>query len=193
MYTHAHIRYAEALARFGAAKELWQALQQINPIGLRELVPSSSLRQLNCYYSSSDADFADRYEAAEQYNKLHSGDVSLEGGWRVYSSGSGIAVRVMVQCFLGLRIGIDEVVIDPVIDPSLSGLVVECRLDAYHWQVIYHIGPEGTGPQSVKLNDVELTGTRLIHPYRCGGLRFSIQEWRIFASGGMDRLVIVLG
>ena len=31
------------------------------PIGIRAIVPSATLRQANCYYSSSDAAFADRY------------------------------------------------------------------------------------------------------------------------------------
>lgn len=193
MYMHAHIRYAEALARFGDAKGLWHALQQINPIGLRGLVPSSALRQLNCYYSSSDADFSDRYEAKEHYEKVLSGEVALEGGWRVYSSGSGIAVRVMVQCFLGLRVEKDAVVIDPVIAPELSGLEVEWRVGEHHWLVSYRIGDEGYGPLAVELNGVKLEGTRLPHPYRNGGLRFSWEEWRGNSVDGVNRVLIVLG
>ena len=54
MYTHAHLRYCEALARFGDADGFFHALCQINPIAIRELVPSAALRQANCYYSSSD-------------------------------------------------------------------------------------------------------------------------------------------
>ena len=39
MYTHAHLRYCEALARFGDADAFFQPLCQINPIAIRELVP----------------------------------------------------------------------------------------------------------------------------------------------------------
>ena len=77
----------------------------INPIGIRDLVPSATLRQANCYYSSSDAAFSDRYEAFDDYDKVKRGEIPLEGGWRVYSSGAGIGVRLILQCFLGLRAG----------------------------------------------------------------------------------------
>jgi cellobiose phosphorylase len=193
MYMHAHIRYAEALARFGDAQALWLALRQINPIGLRDLAASASLRQLNCYYSSSDADFRDRTEASLEYEKVRTGDVALEGGWRVYSSGSGIAVRLLVQCFLGLRAGKHSVIIDPVIDPSLSGLEVEWHTDDHHWHVTYRVGTEGSGVQSVEVNGILLVGMRLPNPYRTGGICFLFDEWQRAASGGVDHVVITVG
>lgn len=193
MYMHAHIRYAEALARFGDAQALWLALRQINPIGLRDLAASASLRQLNCYYSSSDADFRDRTEASLEYEKVRTGDVALEGGWRVYSSGSGIAVRLLVQCFLGLRARKHSVIIDPVIDPSLSGLEVEWHTDDHHWHVTYRVGTEGSGVQSVEVNGILLVGMRLPNPYRTGGICFLFDEWQRAASGGVDHVVITVG
>ena len=56
MYTHAHLRWAEALAHLGDAEAFLLALRQANPVGLRDAVPSARLRQANCYTSSSDAD-----------------------------------------------------------------------------------------------------------------------------------------
>jgi cellobiose phosphorylase len=47
------------------------------------LVPSATLRQSNCYYSSSDAAFADRYEAYAEYGRAMRGDIPLNGGWRI--------------------------------------------------------------------------------------------------------------
>ena len=35
MYTHAHLRYAEALWRYGAVNEFFRALCLANPIGSR--------------------------------------------------------------------------------------------------------------------------------------------------------------
>ena len=46
------------------------------PIAIRELVPSAAPRQANCYYSSSDAAFADRYEAFDDYDKVKRGEVA---------------------------------------------------------------------------------------------------------------------
>ncbi|MFH0814105.1 MAG: hypothetical protein V2A69_14895, partial [Pseudomonadota bacterium] len=94
MYTHAHLRYAEALARYGEAGGFFLALCQANPIGIHTLVPAATLRQANCYYSSSDAAFADRYQAFAEYDRVKKGEVPLDGGWRVYSSGAGIGVRL---------------------------------------------------------------------------------------------------
>ena len=57
MYVHAHLRYAEALARVGDGPGLLRALAQAVPVGLESLVPSAAPRQANTYSSSSDAWF----------------------------------------------------------------------------------------------------------------------------------------
>ena len=102
MYTHAHLRYAEALARVGDAPGLLRALCQVNPIGVTERVVSARPRQSTCYYSSSDAAFADREDAERRYPGSLTGEVPLEGGWRVYSSGPGLFLRLVVECLLGV-------------------------------------------------------------------------------------------
>ena len=73
MYTHAHLRYAEALARYGDAEGFFDALCQVNPIAMSELVPAAALRQANCYYSSSDPAFTDRDEAFDKYDQIKEG------------------------------------------------------------------------------------------------------------------------
>ncbi len=94
MYTHAHLRYAEAMAHYGDADAFLLALRKANPVALRSVVPAAQLRQANCYYSSSDAAFLDRYQALAEYEKVKTGEIAFEGGWRVYSSGAGIALRL---------------------------------------------------------------------------------------------------
>jgi hypothetical protein len=89
-----------------------------NPIGLRELVPSATLRQSNCYYSSSDAAFADRYQASAEYERVGLGAIALDGGWRVYSSGAGILFSLIVRHLFGLRLEADVLLIDPVLPPA---------------------------------------------------------------------------
>ncbi len=74
MYMHAHLRYAQALAHVGDAQRFFHALCQANPIGIRSIVPSATLRQANCYYSSSDAAFEDRYQASAEYERVARGD-----------------------------------------------------------------------------------------------------------------------
>ncbi|HKY93399.1 MAG TPA: hypothetical protein VJM11_20270, partial [Nevskiaceae bacterium] len=104
MYMHAHLRYAQALAHVGDADAFFRALCLANPIGLRALVPSATLRQANCYYSSSDAAFADREQASAEYERVAKATIPLDGGWRVYSSGAGIALGLIVRRFLGLSV-----------------------------------------------------------------------------------------
>jgi cellobiose phosphorylase len=177
MYTHAHLRYCEALARFGDADAFFHALSQLNPIAIRELVSTATARQANCYYSSSDAAFKDRYEAFDEYDRVNNGDVALEGGWRVYSSGAGIGARLIMQCFLGLRVETDSLIIDPVIPASLDGLKADLRLAGHAVTVLFLIESIGCGPASIDLNGVELEFTRETNPYRPGGARISMDSF----------------
>jgi cellobiose phosphorylase len=192
MYTHAHLRYCEALAHFGDADGFFRALSQINPIGIRELVPSATLRQANCYYSSSDAAFSDRYEAFNDYDKVKRGEVALEGGWRVYSSGAGIGTRLIVQCFLGLRQEKSSLVVDPVIPAALDGLKVRMQLAGRSVEVTYRINGKGCGPVSVKLNGVDLKFIREKNPYRSGAARISMDAIVEGLTGHADQLAVLL-
>ncbi len=178
MYMHAHIRYAEALARHGSAEDFFSALCRVNPIALRDIVPSAALRQANCYYSSSDAAFTDRYQASDHYDAALRGEVALEGGWRVYSSGAGIAVRLIMQCFLGLRLQKDELAVDPAVAPSLGTLEARIRLWDRPFLVKYHPGTTGCGPVSVRLNGRELPFAREPNLYRDGAAVIPMSEVR---------------
>ena len=89
--------YTADAERYGDAEAFFRALRQAVPIAIRTIVRTAAPRQANCYYSSSDAAFADRYEALARYGEIKSGGVALEGGWRVYSSGAGIATRLIHQ------------------------------------------------------------------------------------------------
>ncbi|MEO5714318.1 MAG: hypothetical protein ABIT37_12595, partial [Luteolibacter sp.] len=192
MYTHAHLRYSEALARFGDAEGFFHALGQLNPIAIRELVPTAAPRQANCYYSSSDPAFADRYAAFDDYAKVNAGEIALEGGWRVYSSGSGIAVRLIMQSFLGLRMEKTALVVDPVIAPSLDGLTAYLTIGDRPIEVVYHTGETGRGPVSIELNGKPIEFVRGENPYRLAGVRIPKASWDGLLTGNNDRLTITL-
>jgi CRISPR-associated protein Csx3 len=170
MYTHAHLRYAEALARHGDAERLLKALALANPIGVTERVPNARPRQSTCYYSSSDATFADRYEAGARYGEVMAAKVPLEGGWRVYSSGPGIFLRLVVECLLGVRRRGDLLEIDPVLAPGLDRLQATVPLDGTPLDLTFRIGPRGVGPVALTLNGVPLASTPLSNPYRRAGV-----------------------
>nr|WP_145545316.1 hypothetical protein [Variovorax boronicumulans] len=195
MYTHAHLRYAEALAQHGDAEAFFAALCQANPIGMRQWLPQARLRQANCYYSSSDAEFSDRYEAAARYDRLLAGEVGLQGGWRVYSSGAGIALSLVVRQLLGLRGSHDAVHFDPVMPPSLDGLVAQATLRGTNLDVHYRVGPRGSGVQQLVLNGQPLAFTRLANRYRLGGASVALADWTttLAQAAGVARLDIVVG
>jgi cellobiose phosphorylase len=173
MYMHAHLRYAQALARVGETDRFFRALCQANPIGIQSLVPSATLRQSNCYYSSSDAAFEDRYQASEQYERVARGTVPLEGGWRVYSSGAGIGLSLIVRRFLGLGIEAGDVTLDPVIPTALSGLRVQLSLFGRKVALTYEVGGPGWGVSAVRVNEHSLPLTHDRNPYRKGAARIS--------------------
>ena len=150
MYMHAHLRYAEALARVGDGPGLLAALALAHPVGMTDRVSSARPRQSTCYYSSSDADFADRYAARDGYRGIFDHTVPLEGGWRVYSSGPGLFLQLLVQHLLGIRPHGAEVHIDPVLDPGLDGLVVQIPLLGVRRTLRYSVGAHGYGVVSVR-------------------------------------------
>lgn len=170
-YVHAHIRYAEALARVGDADRLWWALQVVNPVGLAASVPNAAPRQANVYFSSSDANFADRYEAAERWHELREGRVLVRGGWRLYSSGPGLFLHKVRACLLGLRESFGDVVFDPVLPRSLDGLVATTLLCDRRAEVLYRVRGAGHGPAMISVNGATVEGVREANPYRTGGLR----------------------
>jgi cellobiose phosphorylase len=174
MYTHAHLRYAQALAHVGDAEGFFRALSQANPIGICSIVPAATLRQANCYYSSSDAAFEDRYQASAEYARVAQGAIALDGGWRVYSSGAGIALGLIVRCFLGLSCESQSLRVDPVIPSTLDGLRVQTSLLGRPIDVSYQVGAAGCGVEQIVLNGQVVTFKREPNPHRPGAALVAI-------------------
>jgi cellobiose phosphorylase len=192
MYTHAHLRYAEALWHSGDAEGFFRALCQAVPIALDTPAPTAARRQANCYYSSSDAAFADRYQAYREYYRVRAGDIPLDGGWRVYSSGAGIASALIFRCFLGLRVEASRVVIDPVIPRDLNGLLAELELAGMPFEITYLIADSGCGVTALELNGRALPFTRRHNPYRNGGAELSLAALRAVAVEADNRMTVRL-
>jgi len=125
MYTHSHLRYAQAMALLGESQEMWDALQLINPVAVTDRLPQASLRQRNSYFSSSDAAFHDRYEASAEWSRVREGTVAVDGGWRIYSSGPGLYVNMVVTQALGVRRDFGARAVRPCLPASLAGLRLE--------------------------------------------------------------------
>jgi CRISPR-associated protein Csx3 len=192
-YVHAHLRYAEAMAKVGEAERLWTALQVVNPVALLEVVGNAVLRQSNVYFSSSDADFPDRMEAARRWPELKTGSVPVRGGWRLYSSGPGIFLHTVRACLLGLRESFGEMVFDPVLPRSLDGLVARATVSGRPVTVRYLVRKGSFAPISVSVNGVRLEGGRReANPYRAGGLCFPMEAVTARLAGPDNEILVSL-
>ncbi len=167
MYAHAHIRYLEALCAMGLAEEAFHALMVIIPILNRQVVKNAQPGQSNCYFSSRDAMFDNRYEAMSGFDKLRTGDVGVKIGWRLYSSGPGMVVGQIIGRVLGLRAVDGGFVFDPVLPARFDGLAVETAVRGVPVTVRYHL----TDParEGVYIGGARVDTDRAENPYRPGG------------------------
>lgn len=189
MYMHAHLRYAQMLAHLGRAEAFLEALALAHPIALTDRVPSASPRQANCYYSSSDAAFPDRYEAQAHYGRALAGEVALDGGWRIYSSGPGIALGLVISSLLGMRLEQGALIVDPVMPAALDGLQVQLQLADLHLELSYRVGPRGHGVERVRDEaGREIAAQRRPHAYRIGALALARP-----APGSVSRWTVEIG
>jgi len=122
MYTHAHLRYAQMLALLGEAQQMWEALAIVNSLASTDRLPQATLRQRNAYFSSSDAAFHDRYQASAEWSRVREGTIAVEGGWRIYSSGPGLYVHMLISRALGARRQFGVRSLSPCLPASLQSV-----------------------------------------------------------------------
>lgn len=156
-------------------------------------MPAAALRQANCYYSSSDAAFRDRYQAAAEYDRVARGDIELNGGWRIYSSGPGIAVSLILRSFLGIRREKSIVAFDPVMPRALDGLRAGIELEGRKVALHYRVGAAGCGPIAVVLNGAALPFARDTNPYRVGAAEVSMASLLERLTGDGDAITVEVG
>lgn len=169
MYVHEHIRYAESLAIMGKAEGFMKALRQAIPIDYNDIVACGDIRQSNCYYSSSDVVFRSRYDADERYEQVKEGKLTVRGGWRVYSSGPGIYIGIIISRLLGLRVEYGNVIFDPVMPKSLNGFKAQINFLGKLIEMVYYVKDKEYGPNSILINGHPVSFTIEENPYRVGG------------------------
>jgi cellobiose phosphorylase len=111
----------------------------------------------------------------------------------VYSSGAGIAVHLVRECLLGLRLGHAELRIDPVLPRALDGLRATVEIAGQPVELRYRIGERGFGPKALALNGADLAFERADNPYREGGARIAMAELRERLGASSNTLLIELG
>ena len=169
MYIHEHLRYAESLAIMGKADDFVFALRQALPVDYQKIVAGGDFRQANCYYSSSDIGFKSRYEADERYHEINSGKITFRGGWRVYSSGPGIFIGLVISRLLGIRVEHSNIVLDPVMPISFDGLAIAMNFLEHRVRFLYRIHGNRFAPKTVLVNGNPLEFAVAANPYRTGG------------------------
>ncbi len=169
-YVHAHIRYIEALAKFGKAEDILYAITAIVPINIEETVKNALTRQNNMYFSSSDGCFNDRYDAVDNFNKLKTGEVKVKGGWRLYSSGPGIYLNQVVSNVLGIKKFEKNLVIDPVLPKEFNNLVFKYKFNNKNITIKYLISGLNNGVSKIDLNGEVVNNNRINNKYRQGGI-----------------------
>ncbi|MDP4114482.1 MAG: cellobiose phosphorylase, partial [Bacillota bacterium] len=153
------------------------ALRQAIPVGYREVVPCGDFRQANCYYSSSDVTFRSRYEADELYDKIKTGEMTLKGGWRVYSSGPGIYIGLIFSKLLGLRVEFGNIIIDPVIPFSFNGLSASMNLMGHAVTFHFSVKDNCYSPDSISINGKPVHFTYEENKYREGGAIIPLERF----------------
>jgi len=131
MYVHAHLRYCETLAIAEDAKALWKTIGLVNPIFVTDALPHASLRQRNTYFSSSDAAFLDRYQAMTDWDRVKKGEIEIDGGWRIYSSGPGLYARSFIENILGFKRRFGRRKREPLLPSSAS---ITIKTDHAPWR-----------------------------------------------------------
>jgi cellobiose phosphorylase len=192
MYVHEHIRYAESQAILGNADAFVKALRQANPVSYRDVVPCGDIRQANCYYSSSDVAFKNRYEADERYDEIKTGKITLRGGWRVYSSGPGIYITLVISRLLGLRTEVGKIIIDPALPYALDGLSASINLFGHQVTFNYSVKKGTFSPKAISVNGKDLKFAYQENKYRQGGAVIPAERFLALLNDQMNIVEIKL-
>ncbi|QQE12556.1 hypothetical protein JD969_03555 [Planctomycetota bacterium] len=188
-YVHAHLRYAEAQSELGNRENLVNALMTVNPIDLKSIVKNSQPRQANTYFSSSDADVSDRYESYERYQDIMQGNIEVKGGWRLYSSGPGIFVRIVIENMLGITRHYGNLVIDPIMTKQMSGTTCDITILGKKFSIQYY--KTNQKYMTVVINGNNAPAVPMHNkPYREGGIMIEKQTIDQFANQTINTMII---
>ena len=177
MYMHAHLRYAQALAHIGEPSASSTRSARPTRSACARSCRAATLRQSNCYYSSSDATFADRYQASDEYERVRRGHdrISTAAGASIRAAPASCSAWSCANCF-GLRLEAEALLIDPVLPPALDGLRVEAVLLGQRVRDPLPRARCGLRRRRLQLDGAALEFAEEANPYRRGAARVALSE-----------------
>ena len=99
---------------------------------------------------------------------------------------------MILQCFVGVRLEAEAIVLDPVVPTSLDGMRTRLVIGDRNVEIVYQIERKGCGPLSVNLNGEDLDFIRESNPYRTGGARISKERFMRGLNEELNQLTIWL-
>lgn len=149
LYVHAHLRYIQAMGKIGQNEKAYNSLLKVIPLGLSDVVSNTLPRQSNAYFSSSDGMFNDRYDFQNNFSNLRKGLINVRGGWRIYSSGPGLFIKILINNFIGLKVENDYLIINPSLPKIFDKLTVKFKINEKNSVFVFHVkNPEYTRIQA---------------------------------------------
>ena len=120
--------------------------------------------------------------------------MALDGGWRIYSSGPGIALGLIVGSLLGIRRECATLIVDPVIPHALDGLRARLAIAGHAIEIVYRIGPSAHEPTQLRLNGHGLAFRRRENRYRVGAAEVDMAAFVAgCATGTVNTLCVQVG
>ena len=134
----------------------------------------------------------DREEAFTRYQDLLDGNVDLEGGWRVYSSGPGIFIKLFYESLLGIRQYKDGIEFDPILPLGLHGTEILIQIFDKTVRLTYQIVNENATLAFIELNGHSISFERKENRYRRGGGKMLYNDILIYMRESDNFLVLKL-
>ena len=126
-------------------------------------------------------------------DELKEGKVGALGGWRLYSSGPGIYIGLVINRLFGIRRSYGCVVIDPVLPKSMDGAELDLDWNSKRVRWVYQVKKQSFDPAIVLVNGVPVENfKRLGNPYRAGGLSIPADTFNLMLTEKENTIEIQL-
>ncbi len=156
---------------------LLTALAKASPVGVETLVPQARPRQTQLLLLLLRRRLRRPLRRPGAVCRAARRHVPLEGGWRVYSSGPGLVLRLVVEVLLGFRARHDGVEVDPVLPAGLDGLVAHVPVAGR--SAVVRLRGRAARARSASRSPSggrELALTPLTNPYRDPGVCVAVAD-----------------